>query len=140
MNKMNEIMTHFEYEAHFYDEIILNLIPHYSEMVYALVSSIPFEKETPVNVLDLGCGTRTISKAILEKYPNAKFTIIDISQNMLKFAEKKIGSNSIYKSICKDFYELNLDDKYEVVASSLALHHLITDKDKKIFYKQKDVL
>lgn len=130
-------MTHFEDEAPFYDEIILKLIPHYSEMVNALVSLIPFEKETPKNVLDLGCGTGTISKAILEKYSNAKFTIIDISQNMLKFAEKKIGSNSIYKSICKDFYVLNLDDRYDIIASSLALHHLITDKDKKYFINRK---
>jgi len=136
MNKMNEIMTHFEDEAPFYDEIILKLIPHYSEMVNALVSSIPFEKETPINVLDLGCGTGTISKAILEKYPNAKFTIIDISQNMLKIAEKKIGSKSICQSHCIDFYELNLVEKYDVVTSSLALHHLITDEDKRVFYSK----
>lgn len=127
-------MTHFEDEAPFYDEIILKLIPYYNEMVNALVSSIPFEKETPINVLDLGCGTGTISIAILEKYPNAKFTIIDISQNMLKIAEKKIGSKSICRSHCIDFYELNLVGKYDVVASSLALHHLNTDEDKRVFY------
>lgn len=136
MNKMQKIITHFEDEAPFYDEIILKLIPHYSEMVNALVLSISFEKETPINVLDLGCGTGTISKAILEKYPKAKFTIVDISQNMLKIAEKKIGSKSIYQNHCIDFYELNLVEKYDVVASSLALHHLITDEDKKIFYSK----
>lgn len=105
-------------------------------MVNALVSSIPFEKETPINVLDLGCGTGSISRAILEKYPNAKFTIIDISQNMLKIAEMKIGSKSICRSHCIDFYELNFVEKYDVVASSLALHHLITDEDKKVFYSK----
>lgn len=134
MHKMNEIKTHFENEAHFYDDIILKLIPYYHEMVSALVSSIPFEKGSPINVLDLGCGTGTISKAISEQYPNAKITLVDISENMLKIAEKKIGSQFIYKSHCIDFYELNLEEKYDVVASSLALHHLITDEDKRGFY------
>jgi len=72
---MNEIMTHFEEEAPFYDEIILKLIPHYSEMVNALSSLITFEKETPVYVLDLGYEKGTSWRAILERYPNAKFTI-----------------------------------------------------------------
>ncbi len=136
MNKMNEIKNHFEKEAHSYDEIILKLIPYYKEMVHSLSLSIIFDKEESLQVLDLGCGTGTISKAILEKHPNAKFTIVDISQNMLTIAENKIGKSSINKSICKDFYELNLDDKYDVVASSLALHHLITDEDKKEFYSR----
>lgn len=136
MNKMQKIITHFEDEATFYDEINLKLIPHYSEIVNALVLSISFEKETPIIVFDLGCGTGTISKAILEKYPDAKFTLVDISQNMLKIAERKIGTESICQIHCKDFYELNLVEKYDVVASSLALHHLITDEDKKIFYSK----
>ncbi|KMQ49572.1 Methyltransferase [Chitinispirillum alkaliphilum] len=134
MNKMSEIKDHFDKEAHFYDSIILKLIPYYNEMVNSLASSIPFEKENPIKVLDLGCGTGTISKAILEKYPNSIFTIVDISQNMLKIAETKIGGKSIYESHCTDFYDLNPVDKYDVVASSLALHHLITDEDKRAFY------
>ncbi|MBN2652272.1 MAG: methyltransferase domain-containing protein [Spirochaetales bacterium] len=134
MNKMGEIKDHFDKEANFYDEIILKLIPYYREMVDALASSIPCDQGSSIKVLDLGCGTGSISKAILEKYPDARFTIIDISEEMLKIAENKIGSKSIDKSICKDFYKFNLEEKYDVVASSLALHHLITDEDKKKFY------
>lgn len=136
MSKMNEIKDHFDKEARFYDEIILKLIPYYKEMVNSLVSSIPCDKEASIQVLDLGCGTGSVSKAILEKYPNAKFTILDISKEMLNIAGNKIGSKSIYKSICRDFYELNLEKKYDVVASSLALHHLITNEDKKEFYSK----
>jgi tRNA (cmo5U34)-methyltransferase len=133
---MNEIKDHFEKEAHFYDEIILKLIPYYKEMVNSLASSIPCDKEASIQILDLGCGTGSISKAILEKFPKAKCTIIDISREMLRIAESKIGKNAINKSICEDFYELTIENKYDVVASSLALHHLITDEDKKAFYSK----
>jgi len=136
ISEMHDVKKHFESEARFYDEIILKLIPYYREMVSSLAVSIPFNEAAPIKVLDLGCGTGTISKAILEKFPNARFTIIDISQNMLDIAENKIGRKAILDSRCVDFYELGLDDTYNVVVSSLALHHLLTDEDKRAFYRK----
>jgi len=134
MKKMEQIKSHFEEEAGYYDEIILKIIPFYQEMVDAIVSSIPFERTSAIKILDLGCGTGTISKAIWEKYPNGKFTIVDISQNMLNIAERKVGEKHVSLSLCRDFYELDIEEKFDGVVSSLALHHLISDEDKIHFY------
>jgi tRNA (cmo5U34)-methyltransferase len=134
MITMSEIKSSFNNEAQIYDDIILKLIPHYHEMIDALVSSIPFEKAASIKVLDLGCGTGTIAKTILEQFPNAKITLVDISEKMLELAEQKIGVESIQKKYCIDFYEMKFVEKYDVVVSSLALHHLITDEDKIGFY------
>ncbi len=38
--------------------------------------------------------------------------------------------------IVGDFRDFKFDREYEVVVSSLALHHLVTDTDKKQFYKK----
>lgn len=136
MNSMNHIKDHFENEADRYDEIIVKLIPNYRQMVDASVSAIPFDNAQPLQVLDLGCGTGTVSKAILDTFPNARFTIVDIAPNMLKIAGNKIGSGAVSQSVCADFYELDLQQKYDAVVSSLALHHLVTDEDKRVFYRK----
>jgi tRNA (cmo5U34)-methyltransferase len=44
MDRIENVKHHFEKEAQEFDKIILNLIPHYSEMIEALVLSTPFDK------------------------------------------------------------------------------------------------
>ena len=130
----NRIKNHFEEEAIKYDRIIIKLIPYYKEMVEAIIATIPFQLNEEINVIDLGCGTATISKAIQQQYPQVKFTLVDIAENMLKIAEQKLGKNYTY--INSDFNSFNFDKQYDVIVSSLALHHLETDSDKQLFYNK----
>jgi tRNA (cmo5U34)-methyltransferase len=136
MNDMSVIRNHFESEAQFYDELILKLIPFYKEMVEALISSIPFHESYNMKVLDLGCGTGTISKEIKQKFFHANFALVDIAEKMLDIAKNKINSNYILMSQNVDFYNYEFNEKYDVIISSLALHHLITNEDKQQFYKK----
>lgn len=133
MSNMDHIKNHFDSEAQVYDEIILKLIPYYKEMVSALVSTIPFEKTANIKVLDLGCGTGTISFAIKQKFPNASFTLMDLAPKMLELAKNKIN-NADTQIHNVDFYNYDIKDNYDVIVSSLALHHLVTDNDKQTFY------
>lgn len=129
----NGIKAHFDSEADEFDGIIKNLIPYYFQMVGAIINSIPFDKDTPISVIDLGCGTGTIAKSIKDVFPNAKITCVDISENMLKIAKRKIGEGTY---ICSDFYNFDFKKNYDVIASSLALHHLATISDKLDFYQK----
>ncbi|MDR2941218.1 MAG: class I SAM-dependent methyltransferase [Treponema sp.] len=134
MDRIETVKNHFEEEAKEFDEIILKLIPHYTEMIEALVLSIPFEKDKPINVIDLGCGTGTIGQKIKIAFPNSKISCLDIAENMIKMAQIKIGENIDY--YINDFYDFDFDKKYDVIISSLALHHLANDEDKKMFYRK----
>jgi tRNA (cmo5U34)-methyltransferase len=134
MDRIETVKNHFENEAKEFDEIILKLIPHYTEMIEALVLSIPFGKDEQINVIDLGCGTGTIAQKIKVAFPNSKISCLDIAENMIKMAQIKIGENIDY--YINDFYEFNFDKKYDVIISSLALHHLANDEDKKMFYRK----
>lgn len=129
---MEKVKHHFENEAEEYDKIILELIPYYTEMVDALVSSIPFDNERKLQVIDLGCGTGKISKEISKKFPNAEFTCVDIAQNMLNIAESSLKEKAEYLNI--DFNNLIFSGKYDLAVSSLALHHLSDEKDVFDFY------
>jgi len=132
--RTDRIKAHFEEEAEDFDAIIKKLIPHYSEMVDVLVSVIPFPREQEFSMIDLGCGTGTISKAIKNTFPNAKITCVDIAEKMLNIAESKIGGN--VRSIQADFNTFEFSENYDLAVSSLALHHLENDKDKLAFYKK----
>jgi tRNA (cmo5U34)-methyltransferase len=135
-NKIEKIRNHFEEEAKEFDEIILKLIPFYEEMIEALVLSIPFEKKSEIEVIDLGCGTGTILKKIKQQFPNAKLTALDLSKNMIEMTKLKLDGYDEVGYYVEDFYDFEFPKKYDVIVSSLALHHLITDEDKKMFYKK----
>ena len=132
MDRIESIKNHFEEEAEEFDKNILKLIPYYIEMIDALVLSIPFDKEKQIKVMDLGCGTGTISYQLRNTFPNSHISCLDIAENMIKMAQLKLGENVEYYT--SDFYEYKFNDKYDVIISSLALHHLENDEDKKMFY------
>lgn len=131
---MDRIKQHFEEEARDFDSIILNLIPHYEQMVEALVSAIPFATTDAVRVIDLGCGTGTISQRVLDAFPNARVTCLDLAENMIEMAKTKLSKHPHTRFLVDDLNTFEFDAEYEVVVSSLALHHLVTDADKKAFY------
>jgi tRNA (cmo5U34)-methyltransferase len=132
MDRIEQIKNHFEEEAEAFDKTILMLIPHYTEMIDALVLSIPFDREEPICVIDLGCGTGTVARKIKDVFPNAKISCLDFAENMINIAKKKLGGCADCY-VC-DFYNFEFDKKYDVIVSSLALHHLANDEDKKRFY------
>jgi tRNA (cmo5U34)-methyltransferase len=134
--KTDKIKKHFEGEAREFDEIILKIIPFYNEMLEALTLALPFEINEKIIVADLGCGTGTIAKMILGKYPNSILTCVDLAANMIEMAKVKLAKFENVRYITEDFYNFDFDRKYDAVVSSLSLHHLRTDTDKKIFFKK----
>jgi len=134
MDRTDTIKAHFEEEADEFDNVILKLIPHYTEMIDALVRAIPFEKDASINVIDLGCGTGTVAQKIKSAFPNAKISCLDVAENMIRLAQKKLGGTADCY-VC-GFDEFVFDKKYDVMVSSLALHHLANDEDKKTFYRK----
>ncbi|MGB9979051.1 class I SAM-dependent methyltransferase [Methanobacterium sp.] len=136
MKKSDKVKAHFEEESAEFDEIIRKLIPHYKDMINALISSIPFEHDAPVKVLDLGCGTGTVTKTLKEEFKKADVTCLDLAENMIEMAKIKLKDYNDIEYVIGDFYDYNFTEKYDVIVSSLALHHLATDEDKKGFYKK----
>lgn len=133
---MKNVQEHFDSEAKYYDNLILTLIPYYNQMTDVLVDGLPFNEKKDLNILDLGCGTGNISEKIKKRFPASHITCVDISKNMIDIAQNKLSnySNITYK--LTDFQHISLNDNYDVVVSSLAMHHLETDLDKKKLYEK----
>ncbi|MGA7792799.1 MAG: methyltransferase domain-containing protein [Candidatus Acidiferrales bacterium] len=131
---MDKIKQHFEDEAREFDRIIVTLIPEYPRMVEALIAAIPFDHSAPVRVIDLGCGTGTVAASVLDAFQNAQVTCLDLAENMIAMAQAKLARHSLVRYVVGDFNAFDFNREYDVVVSSLALHHLVTDEDKREFY------
>ena len=134
--KMEQIKDTFENVAKDFDDVIIRLVPFYKELVNDLILIIPFEKNKKIAVIDLGCGTGTLSLKIKEYFPNSQITCMDMTKNMLELAKIKLSKYEDIEYILENFYTFNFHKKYDLVISSFALHHLITAEDKKNFYQK----
>ncbi|MEO1771874.1 class I SAM-dependent methyltransferase [Candidatus Enterococcus ferrettii] len=134
MSRMKDVLNHFESEASEFDSIITKLIPDYNQMCTILLEFIPYTPEDTFSFIDLGTGTGTLAKRIKDKFPNSSATCVDISSNMLAIAEQKLGSTAEF--IQSDFYSFAFDKSYDLIVSSLALHHIESTEEKSDFYKK----
>jgi tRNA (cmo5U34)-methyltransferase len=96
MSGVNRVKQHFEDEAQEFDRIIVALIPDYAQMVEALVAALPFNSGASIKVIDLGCGTGTLTLGILRRFPNARVTCLDLAQNMITMARTRLGRKLSY--------------------------------------------
>jgi tRNA (cmo5U34)-methyltransferase len=131
---MDRIRQHFEEEARDFDQIIRTLIPDYPRMLEALIAALPFDGAAHISVIDLGCGTGSVAQGVRDAFPNAHVTCLDLAENMIAMAQSKLARYSGVRFVVGDF--TNFDGEYDVVISSLALHHLATDQVKRNFYRR----
>lgn len=130
---MSDLKTHFNQASEEFDTLVEKTIPKYNEMIEALVNSIP-EKEN-LRILDLGCGTGNISLQVLERFPDAKITCLDISDKMLDVAKEKLAGYENIEFVLGDFTIVDIIDDYDAIISSLALHHIKDENDKRQMYQ-----
>jgi tRNA (cmo5U34)-methyltransferase len=128
------IKEHFESESADFDGVILRLIPYYHQMITALVDSIEFGFTDKFRVIDLGCGTGTVAKNIADRFPNAEIVCLDISPKMIELAKYKLAGYKNIEFVVADFYTTTFETSFDVVVSSLALHHIESDSKKHKFY------
>lgn len=129
---MERVKDHFETAADDFDRQILKLIPSYDEMIQALISAIPFDAASGFKMMDLGCGTGTVSLRVRESFPNVQITCLDISEKMLQMAKSKLGGT--VTCIEGNFERYEFTESFDLIVSSLALHHLETEDKLKDFY------
>lgn len=134
--RMSHVRRHFDSEAGAFDEHVLKVVPYYREMLDALVLALPYPNHKKIKIMDLGCGTGTITYLIKSRFPNAEVKCVDVSQNMLDKASNKLKKFSGIEYELADLHEYRIKEKYDAIVASLALHHLETDKDKTALHKK----
>jgi tRNA (cmo5U34)-methyltransferase len=130
---MEHIKQHFEAAALDFDRNVLRIIPHYEDMLQAVIRSIPFGHSAPISVLDVGCGTGRLGQLILETFSEANLICLDFSERMVETAKAKLAGYERVDYVVQDFRDYEFGQSFNVVVSSLALHHLPTDEKRKFY-------
>ncbi len=79
-----------------------------------------------MRVLDLGCGTGTLTMMIKRMYPNVEVVGLDGDPAILEIARKKVTQAGLDITLDQGMaYELPYpDDNFDRVVSSMVMHHL----------------
>lgn len=132
-----EVHEIFNSHAKDYDKQRRDLIPCFDDFYGVAVDVIDVELDSP-KVLDLGAGTGLFSFFLLEKYPNAELTLIDLAANMLDEARIRLGDGVEY--IVDDYLTHVFDFKFDIIISSLSIHHLSKWEKQQLYEKYVSLL
>ena len=73
------------------------------------------------NILEIGSGTGVYTRVLAEKYTSSGITAVDISKEMVKFAEKKFASDKNVKFLVADAEDSDFGrDKFDLITSNAA--------------------
>jgi tRNA (cmo5U34)-methyltransferase len=129
---MEHIRQAFNKFAQDYDAqreyVIPELRQYYGAAVWALETAEP----KPA-ILDVGAGTGLLSAHLLEKFPDARLTLMDISENMLDMARKRFAMRPGTEYIICDYSQSDLGGPFDIVCSALSIHHLSPEDKRRLF-------
>ena len=99
--------------------------PNTTPLFSVATEFIPFETQTPIRVLDLGAGTGLFSWQVLQRYPAASFVLMDLADQLLEAARSRFRHQVGRVELrVNDIRHLAETTRYDLVISSLAIHHL----------------
>src|SRR5450432_4054008 len=130
----------FDHAAADYDRPRRQLVPDFDAFYGAVLELIPYPKTAQFRVLDLGAGTGLLSALVSEAFPNAQFTLADISAEMLSKAQARFQSRPGNRYEVVDLENEPLTGQYDVAVSALALHHIALPQLNQVFRKVYGVL
>jgi tRNA (cmo5U34)-methyltransferase len=115
----------FDRHAKDYDSERKLLIPSFDDFYGAALALIPFQPGKRFCVLDLGAGTGRFTYLVAQRYPNAEFTLYDISDKMLAEARKRFsGSRIKVNYVVRDYSREAIKGRFDLVISALSIHHV----------------
>lgn len=129
---MEHIRQAFNKFAQEYDAQREYVIPEMRQYYAAAVWAMETPAEKPA-ILDVGAGTGLLSALLLEKFPGAKLTLMDISENMLDMARKRFATRPETKYVVCDYSRSDLGGPYDVICSALSIHHLAPEEKRLLF-------
>ncbi|MBF8436342.1 methyltransferase domain-containing protein [Halanaerobiaceae bacterium Z-7014] len=127
-NKFEKMEEFFDLRATGYDGHMAENVNDY-EVFYNSIAEPILKTESPIKLLDLGCGTGLELEYIFAKAPNADVTGIDLSQEMLdQLISKYIDKSDQIEVIRGSYLDVELlSDEYDYIISVMSLHHFLPD-------------
>ncbi|WP_042352856.1 class I SAM-dependent methyltransferase [Bacillus massiliigorillae] len=139
MTTKQHVKEQFNENAPHYDNQRKRLIPCFHDF-YSIPISIIETKNNAPTVLEIGAGTGLFASFLKEKYPQAHITAIDLSEKMLDVAKERFQNDKDIDYINADYTTHNFKGTFDIVISSLSIHHLTDEEKQKLYNKIYDLL
>jgi ubiquinone/menaquinone biosynthesis C-methylase UbiE len=131
---LDKIKEQFNYIAQKYDNQRKYFVPYFEDFYRKSLALLKHYKNACLNIVDLGAGTGLLAKALYEMYPQANYTLIDISKDMLKIAKERFKGLSNFTFLEYNYIEDIPINNCDLICSALSIHHL-ENKDREKLYK-----
>lgn len=98
--------------------------------VFRLVTEIlPYDREAPIKILDVGAGYGALAQVLLEYFPNATAVCQDGSEEMAKLGRKRMKHlTGRFEYLLCDFskqgWSRKIKGPFEAVVSAIAIHNV----------------
>jgi tRNA (cmo5U34)-methyltransferase len=131
-------MTWTETDSSTYTEIGDVAVPRRAEMMQRIVAAVPFARDEPFGIVELGCGDGRLASELLAAFPAATIVGLDGSESMREQAGARLAAFGHrarvrpFKLDSLDWWDLMFGA--DLVVASLCLHHL-NDAKKQYLYK-----
>jgi len=76
------------------------------------------------SILEIGCGTGYLTQVLLERFPQARITSLDIAEGMISYAEKRFAGHRKLKLVCADIEVFETQERYDLIISNAAFQWL----------------
>ena len=133
--KTEHLRKQFDLVAKEYDIQRRIYIPCYEDYYLTMVAFISKYIKQPNSILDLGAGTGLLTKYIYDHFPDAKYTLIDVSEQMLSVAKERFKGLTNFNFIIADYSSEIFKNTYDLVISGLSIHHLSNNNKQSLFNK-----
>lgn len=126
----------FDSSVSYYDDWMKIALPSYDKIFSTALNLISFDENTALKVLDLGAGTGLFSQHVFGKYPSARFVLCDIAPKMLDIARTRFQKyQTQFDFVVEDYRHFQAEEKFDLVISSLSIHHLSHAEKSQLFAK-----
>lgn len=140
MSPLHASQTFGKY-AQVYDADRRPLIPHYDSFYGEGLRLVADEAQgRPLRVLDLGAGTGLFGAMALERLNVTELRLIDGSDAMLERARTRFGEDPRVSYQTADMVDVDLGSGWDLILSSLAIHHLTHDQKRGLYARIRRAL
>ena len=123
-----------------YDKNRRKFIPCFDDFYESTTAFISAGINTPKSIVDLGAGTGSLSYHWYKYFPNAKYMLIDIADDMLDVAKRRFQGIDTFSYEVSDYKSTLPDISFDTVISALSIHHLEDNEKENLFSKIYEAL
>lgn len=73
------------------------------------------------SLLEVGCGTGDLTALLIDQFPKARVTAIDIADQMIQSARQRVGANANVEFVVGDAEEIKWEGTFDVVVSNAVI-------------------